>query len=84
MPLILQTLAACAHPLVNPTGLDSVAKVKGAPILSENDMAFARLARMCSKESAWVVGSWRAKCRVLRCLGKKFEVSGKVELSVCG
>jgi hypothetical protein len=45
MPLMLHTLAACARPLVELTGFDSVANVKGTPMLSLNDMVFARPAR---------------------------------------
>jgi hypothetical protein len=52
MPLILHTLAACMRPLVEPTGFDSVARVKGAPIRSEDDMVVARPARGGSSRSA--------------------------------
>jgi hypothetical protein len=45
MPLILHTLAACARPLVEPMGFDRVANVKGAPMLSLNDMMLARPVR---------------------------------------
>jgi hypothetical protein len=58
MPLILHTLAACVRPLVEPMGFDSVARVKGAPILSLNDILFARLGRGGRGGSAWVVARY--------------------------
>jgi hypothetical protein len=55
MPLMLHTLAACVRPLVEPMGFDSVARVKGAPILSLSDILFARPGRGSRVGTAWVV-----------------------------
>jgi hypothetical protein len=60
MPLMLHTLAACMRPLVEPTDLDSVARVKGAPMRSVDDMVFARPGRGGRVGSAWVV-VWDAR-----------------------
>lgn len=71
VPLMLHTLAACVRPLVEPAGFDSVARVKGAPVLSLKDMSFARLAQRGGMGSAWVVARYARARSKLPATGKK-------------
>jgi hypothetical protein len=77
MPLILHTLAAWMRPLVEPIGRDSVAKVKGAPICSWDDMVFARPSRGDYMRSAWVVAGYARTEMEAPATGKKVGSSGR-------
>jgi hypothetical protein len=84
MPLMLHTLAACMRPLVEPTGLDSVARVKGAPMRSVDDILLARPGRGGRIGSAWVV-VWYARAvfeapaagKKVRSVWQKMDAGGR-------
>lgn len=81
MPLMLHTPVACMRPLVELTGLDNEANVKGAPISLSDDMVSVGPVVCCVRSERVL---HRSRLRFSKFEPKKLRVALAVAQAICG